>query len=352
MQLSKEKIYALISDHLPQFERVGSLESLRGGNLNYVWRLRGKNKNLIIKHAPPYIASNPDIPLNNNRIDFEARALELFESAETLSEISSAQVRPPERLLYEPNQSLLVMEDIGSVPAIDSWLSSAAETTQIGSLLGHFIGQLHKKTFNDSGLRKQFNNKPIQETRNQVQYQPAADYASEIISIQNTNFEARTKALGEKLLDPGKCLVMGDLWPASILIKNGNLRLIDWEFVHYGRPLQDAGHFVAHCWMQAHTASSSSETNKWKQLWLSFWRKYQHTTGEVFEELFNQEEHDFMTTHIAAEVLVRAAGPFKDGYIYKAFPPSHPKIEEAVNNAIQISERTIASIWDFLPGQV
>lgn len=351
MELSKEKIYALISKHLPQFERMGSLESLQGGNLNYVWRLRGKNQNIIIKHAPPYIASNPEIPLNNNRIDFEARALKLFEPDGMLSEVSSEQVRPPKCLLYEPDQSLLVMEDIGSVPAIDSWLSSATDTTQIGSLLGHFIGQLHKITLNDPFLAEQFNNKPIQETRNQVQYQFAANFAGEIISTKNLHFEARTKALGDALMQPGKCLVMGDLWPASILIKNGNLRLIDWEFVHFGRPLQDAGHFAAHCWMRAHTAASSIETEKWKQLWLSFWSKYQHTTGEFFKKLFNREEYSFMVTHIAAEILVRAAGPFKDGYVYKDLPPTHPKIKDAVNNAIQISERHIASIWDFQPGK-
>jgi len=348
MQLSKEEIYALISEHLPQFERVGSIESLQGGNLNYVWRLRGKDQNLILKHAPPYIASNPEVPLSNNRIDFEAKALHLFESSKKLSAVSSDRVRPPRQLFYEPDRSLLVLEDIGSVPAIDSWLSNAADTTQIGTLLGHFIGLLHKTTFNDFDLHEQFNNKAIQETRNQVQYKPAADYASKIISIQNTHLEARTKALGEKLLDPGKCLVMGDLWPESILIKNESLRLIDWEFVHFGRPLQDVGHFAAHCWMQAHT-SSPHQADKWKRLWFSFWNVYQQITGKLFKKLFNQEEHTFLTTHIGAEILVRTAGPFKSGYVYEPFSPTHPIIREAVKSAIQINESDITSIWDFLP---
>lgn len=349
MEFSKEEIYALISEHLPQFERVGSLESLQGGNLNYVWRLRGKDQNLIIKHAPPYIASNPEVPLNSNRIDFEARALKLFEAEGTLSDVSSEQIRPPKSLLYKPDQSLLIIEDIGSVPALDAWLSSAADATQIGSLLGLFIGQLHKTTFNASDLREQFNNKPIQETRNQVQYQPASNYASEIISTQHPNFRAQTKALGEALLDPGKCLVMGDLWPASILIKNSNVRLIDWEFVHFGRPLQDVGHFAAHCWMQAHTAASTHQVSKWEKLWLSFWSKYQQVTGSLFEKLYNREEFTFITTHIAAEILVRAVGPFKSGYVYQNLSYDHPKIKEAVGSAIQISERDIASIWTYLP---
>jgi len=327
---------------------VGSLESLQGGNLNYVWRLRGKDQNLIIKHAPSYIASNPEVSLNSNRIDFEARTLKLFKSTETLSEVSSEEVRPPNPLLYEPDQSLLVMEDIGPVSALDVWLFSASDATQIGSLLGHFIGQLHKITFNASDLCEQFNNKPIQQTRNQVQSQPAADYAREIISIHNTDFEARTKALGETLVEPGKCLIMGDLWPESILIRNGDIRLIDWEFVHFGRPLQDIGHFAAHCWMQAHRASSYRISTKWKDLWSSFWNSYQQTNEDIFRKLFNQEECTLAATHIAAEILVRAAGPFKSSYLYKKLPSTHPAIKEAVTTAIRISRSKIMTFGHFL----
>jgi 5-methylthioribose kinase len=350
MELTEKDIYATISGGLPKFERVGSLESIQGGNLNHVWRLHGKNRNLIIKHAPPYIASNPEVPLDSNRINFEAKALKLFEPEEKLHLLASDQIRPPECLLYKADQSLLIMEDIGPVPTIDSWINEAGDLVALGELLGRFIGLLHKTTFNDPNLGNKFNNKSIQQTRNQIQYQPAADYAGKIISIRNTNLKTRTRALGETLLKPGKCLVMGDLWPASILIENNNLRLIDWEFVHFGRPLQDVGHFAAHCWMQAHT-SSSHKAHLWKKLWLSYWQKYQKTTGDLFKKLFNKEEHTFMTTHIGAEILIRATGPFKSGYVYEHFSPSHPKIKEAASEAIQISGSDINSIWDFLPSK-
>lgn len=343
MELSENEILAVLSEHLPQFERAGSLVALQGGNLNDVWRLRGNQRNMIIKHAPPYIASNPDIPLSSDRIDFEARALKLFESAGKLHEVTSEQVRPPQCLLYDPEKSLLVMEDIGSVPSIDSWLSDHSDPTPMGSSLGRFIGLLHKKSLSDAHLAELFNNIPIQETRNQVQYQPAADYVHSVTSTIDTDIKTQFKALGNELLTPGKCLVMGDLWPASILIANKRLRLIDWEFVHFGRPLQDVGHFAAHCWMQAHTASSPHQTDKWEQLWASFWNAYRQATDDCFEELFDTEEHAFMNTHIAAEILVRTVGPFKEGYVYEHFPPAHPKIKEAVKSALEISERQIFS---------
>jgi len=349
MEISTAKLYEILSEQLPRFQPSGEPERLEGGNLNHVWRLKGEPRNLIIKHAPPYIASNPEVPLSSNRIDFEARALKLFELGEMLHKLASERIRPPKVLLYEPGHSLLVMEDIGPVPAIDFRLSVDRDAVSAGEMLGRFIGQLHKTTFGHTDLPGQFNNQAIQETRNRVQYQPAAGYARDIVSVPDEAFETNTKSLGKKLMQPGRCLVMGDLWPASILVSRGNLRLIDWEFVHFGRPLQDAGHFAAHCWMQAHASPSPRQARRWKKLWQSFWHTYRQTTGEDFKKLFDPEERTFMNIHIAAEILVRAAGPFKSGYLYSELPPGHPLIKEAVKSALHISEAGLPSIWDSQP---
>ena len=73
----------------------------------------------------------------------------------------------------------------------------------------------------------------------------------------------------------GVCLTHGDLWPASVLLRGADVGsaeryadvngqdtsvdgdedededevacLIDWEMSHFGRPLQDCAHFLAHC---------------------------------------------------------------------------------------------------------
>ena len=63
---------------------------------------------------------------------------------------------------------------------------------------------------------------------------------------------ARARDLGRRLLEKGPDFVMGDLWPASVLVsRDGVLHVIDWELSTRGRPCQDLGHLVAHLWMGA-----------------------------------------------------------------------------------------------------
>lgn len=328
MPLSEQRILSIISRELADFSPVGKLQPLSGGHLNHVWRLKGKTKNLIVKHAPPFIASNLDVPLNPKRIHFEARALKLFQTQGALNPISSDYVQPPHVLYFDDEMDLLFIEDLGRQPSLTEWLVNNEGDGNIGTKLGHFVGLLHVRTFRQKEFNDQFNNSDIQQTRLEVQYKPAVDYAKRAGISDTEAIQSKTEALGKKLLTSGRCLVMGDLWPPSILVKDDKLRLIDWEFAHYGRPLQDVAHFAAHCWMQAHTSPKEHKT-LFINLWKHFWEGYQQTVGRTFEILFNKEEFDDAATHIGAEILVRAAGPFKEGYIYENFNLEDEKIKEA-----------------------
>lgn len=348
MELKKGVIYELISSYLPGFEAESDLQKINGGNLNHVWRLEGKERSFIIKHAPPYIASNPDVPLSSERIHFEAKALSLFDTSGILNELASDSIRPPALEYYSKEHSLLIMEDVGELPELQSEINDTDSVVRMGETLGDFIGELHKRTFRSSELKDSFNNHDIQKTRNEVQYQPAADYAGEVNESKNDALKSRMQKLGKELMQPGRCLVMGDLWPPSILVKRDKLRIIDWEFAHFGRPLQDTGHFAAHCWMQAHTSFSATQAQLWQKVWESFWQEYRRATGNIFPELFDHNEFSGMKIHIAAEILIRAVGPFKAGYVYNNFPSQHPKIKEAVKCAILTPDSKMTNIWNSL----
>ena len=54
------------------------LETLHGGFVNLVWRLHGGNEKAVVKHAPPYVASLPDIPLSPTRLRFKGLCLNHF----------------------------------------------------------------------------------------------------------------------------------------------------------------------------------------------------------------------------------------------------------------------------------
>ena len=181
----------------------------------------------------------------------------------------------------------------------------------------------------DDELRNSFANLEIQKVRHQLQYEPAHKYGNWNDSSTKIKIKKRSRDLGERLQDTGTCLVMGDLWPPSVLVnKSSDICLIDWEFVHFGRPLQDIGHFAAHCWMQGQTAEISNGAIWWNVLWRSFLDAYKDATGGQYSELINSEEKDDIGIHIGTEILIRAFGPFKEGYVYKPFEECHSVLEK------------------------
>jgi 5-methylthioribose kinase len=338
-------IYHIINRHLPRFRPTGELKLQRGGNLNNVWRIEGTKSNLIIKWAPPYIAANPEVPLNPQRIHFEARALELFKKGNLLGNITNIKIRPPELIHFDADYNLIIMEDLGQLPTIIKWVKTEG-TPDLGSNLGEFIGLVHKKTLGLTELGFSFQNQNVQQTRCDIQYNGAADYAQKAGITDTNQLKAKCTVLGDKLLEPGKCLTMGDLWPPSLLVDKGNLRIIDWEFSHFGHPLQDVGHFAAHCWMQAHCSSQKADKQLLRDLWNQFWQSYKQALSEDYTTLFTKAEHDYMTTHIGAEILIRATGPFKAGYVFEPYAANHQKIKYAADKARQlILKNDIGLLW-------
>jgi 5-methylthioribose kinase len=208
------------------------VEVLSGGNLNKVWRVSDTQKSVIIKHAPPFIASQPDVPLDSGRIHFEAKALKLFRGDGKLSHLSSNKVKPPEIYHFDQPNSLIVMEDVGNFESLGTEKISTNEAEIVGNRLGEFIGKLHAETFKKKQFGRSFNNTEIQKTRGKVQYKGAANYAdvSFIDEITKNEVRNQTQQLGKDLLKPGKCLVMGDLWPSSVLVNEQNMLRIIGNF--------------------------------------------------------------------------------------------------------------------------
>ena len=312
----KTQMLQFVNRYLPDFEAHSDFEELSGGNLNLILRVRGKNGNVILKHSPPYIASSPNIPMNSNRLMFEAGALEAFLPGGRLSEICSEQVRPPDFLGYDKENSLLLMEDVS--PAIQWFevIQSGESGPESAISLGQFIGRLHSKTYSNTFFADRFNNQPVQETRFRVQYK----LLSEKLAARNDDISRlaaeRCKELGRILLQPGKCLLMGDLWPPSLLWSTNNkIRIIDWEFAHYGRPLQDLAHFCAHCIMHQ-VVALPQQRELYFDIWKNMFEGYRKATDRLFTELMDSEEKQWFPVHTGAEILARTIGAFSEGYLF------------------------------------
>jgi 5-methylthioribose kinase len=310
-------------------------EELGGGSLNFVWRIQSSSgKSFIIKHAPPYIASMPDIAFDNSRIVFEANILKAFQFRNELNQLTGLGVRPPEFLGSDNRRHLLLMEDVGSWPnLLQAVRSSGYNFASSGSELGAYIAQLHVQTYQNHWFAENFANLPVQKTRLQVQYNRCLEFCRKAHMPDAEKIGRWCRQLGEKLNSVGKCLIMGDLWPYSILLDRNEIRLIDWELTHFGRPVQDVAHLVAHLWMMFHRASGQSQKDRIGQFRQTFIESYLNGVARQKPELITAEdEHDFQI-HVGAEILARTLGNFQKNYLYDGLSPEHPVIQEATAEA-------------------
>lgn len=327
------RITSDISRLLPEYEITGQPVALKGGNLNFIWRIPAKPHNVIVKKAPPYIASQPDIPLDPERILFEGWALALFGSGGPLNQLTCDNVRPPELYATDETKHLLIMEDFGNLPNLSEWLCEN-DPGDAAERLGGFIGRLHLRTFGNEELKKSFNNKSIQQTRYDLQYDGAEDMLNSAGIADFGILGDEIRELGKKFLQPGICLTMGDLWPPSLLMGRETTGLIDWEFCHYGDPAQDVGHLQAHLWMQTQCAPNAVIAKRFKRFRSDFLDTYILTVKDQ-PDLWNEPIRRDISLHAAAEILARTMGSFREGYLYEGLDAGHSLMREAVETAAE-----------------
>ena len=331
---SAEQLLDYVAQALPRFQPQGQPLPLSGGNLNHVSRLAGRPKPLVIKQAPPYVAKQPDIPLDPSRLLIEAAALQTLAQGGPLAAVASDRARPPHPQHLDTQAHILIMEDLGELPDLAQALRQPdSQPEQLGRDLGQFIGQLHGLSLNDLHLAQRFDNRAMQESRNHVQYQQLGALCGATGLTGTDTMGARALSLGQAFLQPGQCLTQGDLWPASILVDDGRLRLIDWELCHFGQAAQDLGHFGAHCWMQAHRAPDLAQARRWRQVWEAFVTTYRAETTLESDSLLSEDNRRQSQWHAGAEIIMRCLGPFQAGYLYEGLNYHQASVQEALAQA-------------------
>jgi aminoglycoside phosphotransferase (APT) family kinase protein len=363
--MTKDDVLDHLAEHVSRFTPEGTPERLPEGNLNEVWRVEGTPEPVIVKHAPPHVAANPDIPLTSERLVIEHRCLQALGPEGALEACASDAARAPRPLHVSTDPYVLVMEDCGALPTLGRWwrgegpydaVPSEDRSQAAGRSLGAFIGRLHAATHKDLDVAERFRNQPVQATRRAVQYQPAADMLDEAGVDDADALGARAVALGERFLEPGICLTMGDLWPPSVLVgavaedsaapSAPPLRVIDWELAHFGRPAQDLAHLLAHYWMQAHRAPSDAVRAAVEAHRTGFLAGYQEgveTEGLTYDTLVTPQTRLDSAVHFAAEILVRTVGPFQEGYLYDGCAPDDEAVQTAVAAAAAALRRPEAA---------
>jgi 5-methylthioribose kinase len=139
---------------------------------------------------------------------------------------------------------------------------------------------------------------------------------------------------------------MGDLWPPSIRVVPDGIRLIDWEFAHFGNPAQDLAHLDAHLWMAAHRILDPEARARIETVRNHFFAAYENDIQDSRDRLLTPDVFRDAAIHFGAEILVRTIGPFSGpGSPYAGLPPDHPDIQTAVSiaaRAIRTADKTAA----------
>lgn len=286
---------------------VSDAKRLAGGLLNdvhRVWFADGPGS-VVVKHAPPYVATAPSIPLDPSRAAFEAAGLRWAGSR------CDARAVVPQVLDSVPGT--LVLEDLGELPDLGSWLAAGRDPGVLDRL-GGWLAALHS----DPDPPELWN-APVQRTRLAVQYAPVADRLDALGVPDAGVLGAKARRLGERLLDRGETFVMGDLWPPSVRMgADGTPRVIDWELCTLGHACQDVGHLAAHLWMGGARGRWPTGLDR-RFLAAASAARPSGTAG--------------IAVHFACEVLARSAGPFRAGGPYAGLSDGHPHIRTAIGVA-------------------
>lgn len=335
-----------LSERALELEVVDAPRRLEGGLLNHTWYVEARPVPVVIKFAPPHLASAPSIPLDPARQSFEVRALEAFARPGPLADLARREgVRVPRCIWSEASPRVLIMDWIASRGDFVH-ASTDAGAAEDARALARFVVGMHRATFEDDTLAERFDNTAVQRTRLVVQYEPLGELLAELGISDAASLGEGFAELGRRFTTPGCCLIMGDLWPRSILAAPETLALIDWEFAHFGRPAQDIGHLAAHLWMHAHCGAPGAALRF--EAFLEACQLAMEGAPAPLREPLREEA----SWHCAAEILTRAVGAFREGFLYHREPVDGARLGEAIDAAISLArapERGVTHLLTMLP---
>ncbi len=226
------------------------------GNLNIVYRVTGAERSVIVKHAPPYLRVVGDTwPLTQDRIRIEAQALQLH------GELAPG--RGPTLLGVDLEHAAIVLEDLSDHEVWRTTLVNGRRVDGIAEQIGRYCARTLLGTSDlvmDPTRRKmlsgQFLNPELcsitEELVFTAPYVDAEsnrydDAAAELAAALRADLPMRRAAarLLWEFRTRREALLHGDLHTGSIMVADGDARVIDPEFAFFGPMAYDTGNVVA-----------------------------------------------------------------------------------------------------------
>jgi 5-methylthioribose kinase len=250
---------ATLPDYLRGIGLLGTHEAARvepagDGNINWVRRVRGAVRSLVVKQARPTLERFPEYEAPTERIVCEAR---YYESVRALDAESVC----PAVLHFDAAARVLVLEDLGAAPRLDATLADGGDAGGAAPRIARFLGAVHAATAGDASLAARFPNDGMRRLHgdhvfdlpfreNDFPLEPPVRARAEAIWR-----DGRLGAIGRDLyasyLAPTGPLVHADVQAGNVLLAPRGAVLLDAEIAHAGDAAFDLGTLFAHCWLPA-----------------------------------------------------------------------------------------------------
>lgn len=237
--------------------------------------------------------------------DWRSERSRIYREAESIQALRPVlgEAALPEVVHIDRENFLFVMTaaPAGSLAWKDSLLAGQVDlgvARQAGSLLARMINAAHTQP----DLRKRFEDRTVfDQLRIDPYYRTTAarhpDVRAPIVQLMANSWNIQT------------ALVHGDYSPKNMLVRNGNIFLIDFEVVHWGDPAFDAAFFLNHLFLKAlHRPEFAPHYfDAVREFWKALTTEARETASRGFEAL--------TLRHLGALMLARIDGKSPVEYI-------------------------------------
>lgn len=245
-------------------------QEIGDGNLNLVFRVQAGTSSVIVKQALPYLrVVGEGWPLTLDRARIEAEAMAIH-----------AELAPscgPRVLHLEPMAAAIVMEDLREHVVWRTALVSGRHVSQVAASLGRYCARVLLGTSRllmpDEQRRPllgRFENPELSAiTEDLVFAAPYVDADTNRIDQAGESLAAELRAdkglrsaaaqLRWEFRTRTESLLHGDLHTGSVMVRDGDARVIDVEFATFGPMAYDTGNVVANLALARIAASARGE---------------------------------------------------------------------------------------------
>jgi len=183
---------------------------------------------------------------------YEAKGLEFLNRPSTNTKVTSVHV--PQLFAFDNDNHVLVMEDIGDVPTLKSWLREDTpnyQVTHVGTSLGSYLAHIHNITASDSAIKDAFGSNIIAKNTSSSVYFAALPAAAEKFGYAQPWIAAAADFAAREVLTTNQVWTLGDFWTGNVLVSalgdqgEPELTVLDLELAKPGTAAFDVGHMGA-----------------------------------------------------------------------------------------------------------